>query len=925
MARLFKAAFRFRSSSNQPSTSGSCPSTPKVTLSTFKKSSNGYGDKSCLVDYGMYPFTDKDLVKQTSKIILMTPVETHLFKFINNLNPADWFELFYQRIKEFRGAELRRDVLNEEFFDLAFDCRMIAMPKQKKNVKNVEEKEDMYPKLHFLGDHVRFCMRYNAVTLVKLGTTATNNQIPPFDLETYYQFPTNVVKYFGKNEKCLFLKIGRCSITGSGEIWFLLDSKENATEMHEKITEVFEMAAERRRSDGRKGSSQNLNIRLNNQGHRDRSHTNPIIVTSTGSFSNLETKEDRSKTWGDDGKAEERRISLISGIGSPKLNLNRGSISSNRNLSPVMAQNETGHLSQLDALKMEENKPVKKTSMAGLFQRLISNKEKDKDTLSNCDNKSLSNVSVDRLQIQEKALSAIRKDGSENDFISSDDINRYTPDSIRVKSPRPQLTPRQVSLSSTNSVQTTSSNRPTKSDYLLMDSNEAIIPPYTNYDTGVEYVLPEIKSYVSDSSSFSSIKYSNNALPKITEGVDLVLKSLKSADEAVTGPRAYSLGSKPKPITNQLASPKSETPPIPIQVSPDTMLNVDQLRKRAHSLGSGAWLKNQFFRRKHEQNCLTPNYSEEFALARSRANSNSINSKNTSKNTSIEKLGSDDHIEIDFSHGDSPKIRRLSNPSLENLSINSKPSRTSSLEIASMSTIQQAREIAVNKKIMAEKDAADKKVRQKNFLFLNVNALTDELIRVKITENGENGRINYKPVTFAQTTPRSPLFDEVYHDNTFHNTIYNQRKFTAIPEIDDSTTNTPSSMSRNSSHHAMFGSKKHTLSENSNDQMEEQQYTILDPKTLDIINKAKFEMKTSPTPSLPSSFKSGDGVLDYAAFSSPTKKSNMKLHMSSNFKSTPPTISYSGCEEVVDYTICSRPPVIQEIPSPEIVNAFVGS
>uniref|UniRef100_A0A0N4ZSR6 IRS-type PTB domain-containing protein n=1 Tax=Parastrongyloides trichosuri TaxID=131310 RepID=A0A0N4ZSR6_PARTI len=633
-------------------------------------------------------YNDPEMIK--SQITIMDETDTYCIILSGPLTPFEWYNRIVGKIRDFRSKYLNRDVKINEFFDISFDCTISIRPKMKKDYGNqtTDVLDDLYNKVmsnNNLTSHVRFCMYYNLVVICNIGIRACCDDIPPFNSKDYIKFPTNVIRDFGKQEKYIFLRIGRCSEIGCGELWFKLESSEKAREAHMRIMELFDSATERRKSDVRKCSSQNLSVRIPLL-HRERSNTNPISITSLSSQN--EKKEERAQTWGDNVDINERKASSAS-INFYS-NTSTNSKKSSRNLSPLMAHSDFRN-SNLNISKPENDVITKKSSVSGLFLKLLepihAKMEKSNDISHNDSVVSLTNV-IDNSE--KPPSSTIKTNNTESDFCFEEDIKKASYIDSKQMSNKPlhispkrqqsfncsDLTPPIVNL--TKALSTT--------DYVTMNSVEELnIPltqfPLNNITTKEYFKFEEGKNYYSDKSNDDFLRSRTNT----TTSKNLSIISERSRKNTCTSfssdnskniinERGYSLSSRSNNNDTIYKEQKSHKRNL-----------IEYDRKRSYSLGNKALFQNNLLISKNDKR----NFSMEFKIRKSEASSLTT----SSINSSIEKLELHDHIEIEFGSSETPS-EQLHMTSSENISLSS---RNSSIDKVKKHPILVARDLAVKK------------------------------------------------------------------------------------------------------------------------------------------------------------------------------------------------------------------------------------
>uniref|UniRef100_A0A7E4VS91 IRS-type PTB domain-containing protein n=1 Tax=Panagrellus redivivus TaxID=6233 RepID=A0A7E4VS91_PANRE len=185
-------------------------------------------------------------------LVLMTPKTTYYIE-PNDTEATvkDWFELTFERVREARSDRVLRPVFKEDFFEAAWDVVAIKKPKLKREVKR-EKMHDLVEATANLQGRRRLCVTPTSYMLFKMEVLA--NASPEtdqyYEKSSFYEFPINVISNYGKQEKYFFLRLGRYSDLGGGEIWLNCDSGDTAKEVHDTICRLSEREAEKRRLNG---------------------------------------------------------------------------------------------------------------------------------------------------------------------------------------------------------------------------------------------------------------------------------------------------------------------------------------------------------------------------------------------------------------------------------------------------------------------------------------------------------------------------------------------------------------------------------------------------------------------------------------------------------------------------------------------------
>uniref|UniRef100_A0A914PG57 IRS-type PTB domain-containing protein n=1 Tax=Panagrolaimus davidi TaxID=227884 RepID=A0A914PG57_9BILA len=83
-----------------------------------------------------------------------------------------------------------------------------------------------------------------------MGVHPSSDPDQPFDKEAYTELPINVISNYGKQERYFFIRVGRCSEIGQGELWMATEGGASATQLHDKISKINQRDAEKRRQQG---------------------------------------------------------------------------------------------------------------------------------------------------------------------------------------------------------------------------------------------------------------------------------------------------------------------------------------------------------------------------------------------------------------------------------------------------------------------------------------------------------------------------------------------------------------------------------------------------------------------------------------------------------------------------------------------------
>ncbi|KAE9555378.1 hypothetical protein FO519_001390 [Halicephalobus sp. NKZ332] len=475
----------------------------------------------------------------------------------------DWFELLMDRIREARSRKLLRPVFREEFFEAAWDVNIIKRPKLRKDYPKIEKVEDLADKLADIQGRRRLCISPTCFLLFKMKVSPTADGDQPFEKESYTELPLNVISNYGKQEKYFFLRVGRCSEIGSGELWMATESGNSATQLHEKLSKINQRDADNRRQQGvmlslggissrvlksrqlRERAQQNRN--RDNVGAEVRSRTNTMTEPS-------DISKDLSPT-------PETTIS----IPTPPLS------------SPQLAP--------IDRVKEESKASTpKKSSFADMASKIQSKFHYGSFSNSSggtftknpeySDNPALNSMEAVSAFVQPSKNDQPPRTLSPRHYknIAEDYMSYDPPVDSRKASAAYSVPIRQVSvMSATDSVTLPQdqgqSHAEDNSDYIRMKSRTG---PMTT--DGFRFPIKEARSYVSDHDSTESC-YSS-AIKRARRD-----SNSEFGDDQSHGQRAFSLGSKP-PLKNLPLSHHKED---------FDEVKIEDIRKRAHSAGSKTW------------------------------------------------------------------------------------------------------------------------------------------------------------------------------------------------------------------------------------------------------------------------------------------------------------------------------------------------
>ncbi|KAI1723494.1 PTB domain (IRS-1 type) domain-containing protein [Ditylenchus destructor] len=208
-------------------------------------------------------------------ITVMEPAETYFIKPFDSDFPLDaWLDWILEKARECRSNNLVRPVFKEEYFEASWDVEVIRKPKLRKEYNKSEQVEDLGSKRPSMIGRRRLCICPTSFLLFAMEAKPTNNVDVPFDKQSFVDLSLNVISNYGCQEKYFFIRIGRCSEIGSGELWMACESGASAKAMHERINAINLRESDRRREQGIKIAIPTISSRvLKSRAHRERSQT----------------------------------------------------------------------------------------------------------------------------------------------------------------------------------------------------------------------------------------------------------------------------------------------------------------------------------------------------------------------------------------------------------------------------------------------------------------------------------------------------------------------------------------------------------------------------------------------------------------------------------------------------------------------------
>ncbi|KAF7640296.1 IRS-type PTB domain-containing protein [Meloidogyne graminicola] len=329
-----------------------------------------------------------------------------------------WFDWILERTRECRSTKLLRPVFHEEFFEAAWDVQIVCKPKLRRDYSKKLQPEikndDLAEKRPQLLGHRRLCVCQSSFLLFTLGCRPSTNVDAPFDKNTFIDLSLNVISNYGTQEKFFFIRIGRCSEIGSGELWMTTEHGASARSIHERISQINQRESERRRAQGIKINLPTISSSvLKSRAHRERSQTQ-----NTKKLSNLALSKQQESEKIDEARKVSSNSTKDGGFSATKQQINNqiGQPDSRSCLvdsfSCLQSIPEKSLLSE--ASEHQQNISSKKNSIVGLFTLRLgakmstgsSGKPADNDTNKlkaphipkednmKCDNTSLSNVPI---------------------------------------------------------------------------------------------------------------------------------------------------------------------------------------------------------------------------------------------------------------------------------------------------------------------------------------------------------------------------------------------------------------------------------------------------------------------------------------------------------------------------------------------------
>uniref|UniRef100_A0A915EVF9 IRS-type PTB domain-containing protein n=1 Tax=Ditylenchus dipsaci TaxID=166011 RepID=A0A915EVF9_9BILA len=249
-------------------------------------------------------------------ISIMEPADTYLFKPTDSEYSLEaWYEYILEKARECRCNKLARPVFHDEYFEAAWDVMVIKKPKLKKSMEGRR----------------RLCICSTSFLLFNMEAKPTYNPDAAFDKNSFIDLPLNVISNYGCQEKFFFIRIGRCSEIGSGELWMSSESGSSAKAMHEKINSINVRESSKRRDLGVKINYPAISSRvLKSRAHRERSQT----------ANQLQKSESNSKLRVGQGFSDSDKTSKTSSCRSMATTLTN--VSSNHSLNAGSSKSGSG-------------------------------------------------------------------------------------------------------------------------------------------------------------------------------------------------------------------------------------------------------------------------------------------------------------------------------------------------------------------------------------------------------------------------------------------------------------------------------------------------------------------------------------------------------------------------------------------------------
>ncbi|KAL3123449.1 hypothetical protein niasHT_004621 [Heterodera trifolii] len=201
-----------------------------------------------------------------------------------------WFDWILERSRECRSTKLLRPVFREEFFEAAWDVQIVKRPKLRCDYSKQQpdaQNDDLTEKRTNLLGFRRLCFCANSFLLFSIGCRPIANvDAPePFERSAFVELPLNVVSNYGTQERFFFVRIGRCSEIGGGELWMATEHGASARSMHERISQLNLRESERRRAQGIKMNLPTISSSvLKSRAHRERSQTQNQLQKANSQF-----------------------------------------------------------------------------------------------------------------------------------------------------------------------------------------------------------------------------------------------------------------------------------------------------------------------------------------------------------------------------------------------------------------------------------------------------------------------------------------------------------------------------------------------------------------------------------------------------------------------------------------------------------------
>lgn len=351
---------------------------------------------------------------------------------------------------------------------------MIIQKKLQPEIKN----DDLAEKRPQLLGLRRLCVCQSSFLLFTLGCRPSPNVDAPFDKNAFIDLSLNVISNYGTQERFFFVRIGRCSEIGSGELWMATEHGASARAIHERISQINQRESDRRRAQGIKINLPTISSSvLKSRAHRERSQTQ-----NTKKLSKLSSSKQPEIDKIDESRKASSNLTKDVGL-KPKL--------SNANGQPDSKSGRVDSFSCLQSIPEksllgDEHPPItsgKKNSIVGLFTSRLGAKMSTgssgkptetkadqlttpyilKEESANNDNTSLTNVPVSSNQsgYKNSVVSSVFGIRTRRNSLSSSSRNQQTA-TVHQKAP----------MTSSSSVFSNQPSYDCAEDYMTYDPDE---------------------------------------------------------------------------------------------------------------------------------------------------------------------------------------------------------------------------------------------------------------------------------------------------------------------------------------------------------------------------------------------------------------------------------------------------------------------